>query len=225
MRDPLPLLTDAPTVRALAPMYRLKPGSVAEEAHAAAQLVSEVAERLRRLPRAYGEWRTFEPGPYFDLSPAQVALLTRLVERAATVHVVFFLDALLPAFQAVQSCAAQAALTTGSAEQDEMIYTTLTAHWQHMLDVINIARHHLHHDINFLALNSASEEQERWIRTNRSEQTNFTIPWASLERSATPTLTLSIDFPLPAFRQPGRKRRLMRTWQRLYGQTLDRTSQ
>jgi hypothetical protein len=145
------------------------------------------------------------------------------VERAATVHVTFCLDVLLPAFQNVHAYAAQVAMTTGSAEQDETIYTTLTAHWQRMLTVIGAARHHLHQDIGFLALNGASEQQERWIRVQRTKQ-GLAAPWASLERSATPTLTLSIDFPLPAFRQPGRKRRLMRTWQRLYGYTPDRTA-
>jgi hypothetical protein len=38
--------------RALAPMYRLTASSVEAEAHAAAKLVTEVAERLRRLKRA-----------------------------------------------------------------------------------------------------------------------------------------------------------------------------
>lgn len=211
-------------MRSLAPMYRLKPGSVAEEAQNAAQLVGEVAERLRRLPRAYGEWRTFEPGPYLDLTPPQLLLLTRLVERAATVHVVFCLDALLPAFQSVLTYAAQMALTAGSAEQDEMIYTTLTAHWQRMLDVIDATRNHLRHDIGYLALNGANEEQERWLRTKSTAPSDFVAPWTSLERSAAPTLTLSIDFPLPAFRQPGRKRRLMRTWQRLYGEAHGRSA-
>lgn len=219
-------------------MYRLKPGSVTEEAHAAVQLAGEVAERMRRLPRAYGEWRIFEPGPYFDLTPAQVALLTRIVERAATVHVVFFLDALLPAFQAVHAYAAQMAMAMGSTEQDEMIYATLAARWQRMLGVVDAARRHLHDDIRFLALNGAKEEQERWLGTQYLRQNlkqnlkqdmldiqqNMlaAAPWASPERSS--TLTLSIDFPLPAFRQPGRKRRLRRTWQRLYGDASERST-
>ena len=111
--------------RTLAPMYRLPAGSAAAEAHVAAQLTSEVAERLRRLRRAYGEWRAFEPGPYFDLTQAQVDLLTRVHERVATVHVVVFLDALLPAFQAIQSYAARFPALAGSAEHNDTVYATL----------------------------------------------------------------------------------------------------
>ena len=46
---------------------------------------------------------------------------------------------------------------------------------------------------------------------------NGSADWLLAGRRTLPTLTLTIDFPLPAFRQPGRKRRLMRTWRRLYG--------
>jgi hypothetical protein len=221
IRDPFSPVDGALEIHALAPMYRLSAGTVVEETHAATQVAGEVAERLRRLTRAYGEWRVFEPGPYFDLSPAQVSLLTRVVERASTVHVVFFVDALLPAFQAVQRYAAQVAMATGSAEQDETIHATLTGHWRRMLDVIEAARTHLSDDISFLAFSGAAEEQERWMRSQRSGRIDPVAPWSSLERSAVPTLTLSVDFPMPAFRQPGRKRRLLRMWQRLYGQTQD----
>jgi hypothetical protein len=203
--------------RTLAPMYRLTTGSVEAEAHAAAQLVTEVAERLRRLKRAYGEWRTFEPGPYFDLTPAQVALLTRVTERVATVHVLFYVDALLPAFQSVQLYAARFPVHRGSTEQSDMVYTTLASHWRRMLEVVTAVQQRLRHDIDFLALSAAAEEQERWAPAQRLTGTISDPPWCVQRRGDLPSLTLSIDFPLPAYRQPGRKQRLRRTWQRRFG--------
>jgi hypothetical protein len=216
MGAPVAPVDPALHVRTLAPMYRLPAGSPATEAHVAAQLTSEVAERLRRLRRAYGEWRAFEPGPYFDLTPAQVDLLTRVHERVATVHVVVFLDALLPAFQAIQSYAARFPALAGSAEQSDTVYATLAGHWERMLEVVHAARQHLHHDIGFLALNGAAEEHERWRTTLRSAAAGGAA-WATQTHRPFPSLTLSLEFPLPAYRQPGRKRRLRRTWQRLYG--------
>ena len=67
--------------RSLAPFYRLRPGSVEEEGRAAAQLAGDVAERLRRLRQAYGEWQQFEPGPYFDLTEEQAKEVLDLVDR------------------------------------------------------------------------------------------------------------------------------------------------
>ncbi len=198
-------------------MYRLGAGSLEAEAQAAAQLVTEVAERLRRLKRAYGEWHTFEPGPYFDLTPAQVALLTRVTERVATVHVLFYVDALLPAFQAVQLYAARFPAHHGSTEQSDMVYTTLASHWRRMLEVVTATQQRLRHDIGFLALSAAAEERERWTPAQRLTGAASDAPWCVQRRSDLPSLTLSIDFPLPAYRQPGRKRRLRRTWQRRFG--------
>lgn len=200
----------------LAPMYRLPAGAVAQEADAAAQLAAEVAERLRRLARAYGEWRLFEPGPYFDLTPAQVATLTRVTERVATVRVIVYLDALLPAFRTVATFAASTPAHMGSAEHSDMVYTTLTAHWERMLEVVHGARRRLHDNISFLAHNGAAEEQERWREAPRSGPGKTAGPWWATDWHAAPTLTLSIEFPLPAYRQPGRTRRLRRTWQRRY---------
>jgi len=216
-RVPLPPVDEALTPPALAPMYRLSAGSVAEEARAAAQLTGEVAERLRRLTRAYGEWRVFEPGPYFDLTPRQVELLTHIVERASTVHVVFYVDALLPAFQAVQNYAAQVAPHAGSVEHIETVHETLLERWRRLLEVIDGARAHLAEDVNFLGLSGARKEQERWLPMQHLAGLNGSADWLLAGRRTLPTLTLTLDFPLPAFRQPGRKRRLMRTWRRLYG--------
>ena len=224
--NPLPPWDEALAQHTLAPMYRLSASSIVDEIQSATRLVGEVTERLRRLARAYGEWRVFEPGPYFDLTPAQVALLTRVVERAATVHVVFFVDVLLPSFQAAYQTAARMSLSVNaSAEQHEMIYATLTGHWQRMLEIIDGTRTEMQHDISFLAFNGAAEEQARWAHVSPNTITGSTAPWALTPASALPTLTLAVDFPLPAFRQPGRKRRLMRTWQRLYRQPANRKYQ
>lgn len=207
--------------RLLAPMYRLPAGSIDVESHAAAQLVSEVAERLRRLRRAYGEWHTFEPSPYFDLTPTQTALLTRVTERVTTVHVTFYVDALLPAFQNVQLYAARFPAHTGSTEHSDMIYTTLASHWQRMLAVVDAVQQRLRHDIDFLALSAAAEEQERWIAHRHLAGASNDQPWGAQGNHRLPSLTLSIEFPLPAYRQPGRKRRLRRTWQRRFGFPAD----
>lgn len=203
--------------RTLAPMYRLTAGSVDAEAQAAAQLVTAVAERLRRLKQAYGEWRTFEPGPYFDLTPAQVAQVTRVTERVATVHVLFYIDALLPAFQSVQLYAARFPAHHGSTEHSDMVYTTLASHWRRMLEVVTAVQQRLRHDIDFLARSAAAEERERWMPAQRLTGATSVPPWCVHRRGDLPSLTLSIDFPLPAYRQPGRKRRLRRTWQRRFG--------
>jgi len=188
------------------------------------RLVGETAERLRRLTRAYGEWRVFEAGPYFDLTVAQAGLLTRVVERAATVHVVFYVDALLPSFQDAHRTAAQAAMqAAASVEHDEMIYRMLAGQWRRLLEVIDTVRTALAHDINFLAFNGAMEEQARWAHVQHGAPGSPIAPWTLTPACALPTLTLSVDFPIPAFRQPGRKRRLMRTWQRLHRWPTDRT--
>ena len=77
----------------LTPMYRVQHGEVDQEAVSAARLVSDLAERLRRLAGAYGEWQEFEVEPYFDLYGEQAELLVRISERVSTVHITFFVDA------------------------------------------------------------------------------------------------------------------------------------
>ena len=193
-------------------MYRLVAGSVADEAHAAAQLVNEVGERMRRLAGAYGEWHLFEPGPYFDLSPAQVARLIHLSERVATVHAVFYVDPLLPAFQDTHALAV-ASLRPALAGVDAGGVEALVERWRRMVAVVDLARRHLSEDIAFLSLNAGIDEQERWARLAPVVAERGT-PWHASGRLALPSLTLAVDFPLPAFRQPGRLRRLRRSRQR-----------
>jgi len=196
----------------LVPMYRLAPGSVEEEAHAAAVLVGEVGKRMQRLTQAYGEWQLFEPVPYFDLAPAQVEQLTQISERVSSVHAFFFVDALLPAFQAVHDCAVAAfQLAAAGLSADWM--DDLVARWHRLIAVIALTRCHLSEDIAFLSLNAGIEEQARWSAMAPHEPDRAT-PWHTTGHLALPTLTLMVDFPLPAFRQSGRLRRLRRSHQR-----------
>jgi len=193
-------------------MYRLAPGSVEEEAHAAAMLVGAVGERMQRLTQAYGEWQFFEPVPYFDLAPAQVERLTHISERVSTVHAVFFVDPLLPAFQSVYDCAIAtfqpnpAGLKAG--RLDELI-----ERWRRLIAVLHLSRRHLSEDVAFLSLNAGIEEQERWAAVAPRRPDRDT-PWHTTGRLMLPTLTLAVEFPLPAFRQSGRLRRLRRSHQR-----------
>lgn len=196
----------------LVPMYRLAPGTVEDEAHAAAQLVNEVGERMRRLAGAYGEWRLFEPGPYFDLSPAQVERLIHLSERVSTVHAIFFVDPLLPAFRTAHASAITA-FQRAAAGFDASGLDEMMERWRRLIAVVDLARRHLSEDIAFLSLNAGIEEQERWARLVPVAAERGT-PWHGSGRRALPSLTLSVDFPLPAFRQPGRLRRLRRSRQR-----------
>lgn len=196
----------------LVSMYRLASGTVQDEAHAAAQVVNEVGERMRRLARAYGEWHLFEPGPYFDLSPAQVARLIHLSERVSTVHAVFYVDPLLPAFQAAYRAGTTAILPV-QAGTDPDYQDNLADYWRRLVEVVDLARRHLSEDIAFLSLNAGIDEQERWARAVEIIPERAT-PWHAAGRKAFPSLTLAVDFPLPAFRQPGRLRRLRRSRQR-----------
>jgi len=210
--NPIPPAGATLDAQQLVPMYRLAPGTVEDEAHAAAQLVNEVGERMRRLAGAYGEWRLFEAGPYFDLSPAQVALLIHLSERVSTVHAVFFVDPLLPAFQAAHACAT-ATFQRAAAGFDASGLDEMAEQWRRMISVVDLARRHLSEDVAFLSLNAGIEEQERWAVAVPSIPERA-LPWHATGRLALPTLTLAVDFPLPAFRQPGRVRRLRRSHQR-----------
>ena len=76
---------------------------VNEEAQAAATIVGDVAERLRRLGTAYGEWKHFDAPAYFDIPQPQADLLLTVVERVSSVYVHFQMDLLLPSFGAAES--------------------------------------------------------------------------------------------------------------------------
>jgi hypothetical protein len=200
----------------LTPMYRISGDSILQEATAAAHLVSDLAERLRRLAAAYGEWRTFEPEPYFDLYGEQAQLLVHIAERVSTVHVAFYVDALLPSFQAAVDCLAHelapARFQNGAFA---LAQAAMSERWSRLLAVLQAAREQLAHDTGFLAFNGANEERSRWRAAWQVPPPAGLAPLLAPPLLATPTLTLTIEFPLPAYRQPGRLRRLRRARQRL----------
>jgi hypothetical protein len=210
----------APTPPVLQPhlltaMYRVPGGEVEQEAAAAARLVGDVAERLRRLADAYGEWREFEAEPYFDLFGEQADLLVRVSERVSTVHIMFYADALLPSFQTAVD---YLALEMGPARFHNGAYdlaqAVMAGHWQRLVAVIVQTRAHLAHDAGFLGANGADEERSRWRAVWQTAAPPGLLPALAPSLTATPTLTLSVEFPLPAYRQPGRLRRLRRARQR-----------
>ena len=206
----------------LTPMYRVQHGELDQEAISAARLVSDLAERLRRLAGAYGEWQEFEVEPYFDLYGEQAELLVRVSERVSTVHITFFVDALLPSFQAAVDCLA---LELAPARFQNGAYAavqaTMSARWLRLLAVIQQTREHLADDAGFLATNGSGEERSRWRQAWQTATPEGLLPVLAPSLAETPTLTLSTEFPLPAYRQPGRLRRLRRAQQR----RLRRTSQ
>ena len=64
-----------------------------------AEGVAILAERLRRLPRAYPHWHRFDPAAYFDLHPRQVTAMVRIEALGATLDVTLYADLLSPAFR------------------------------------------------------------------------------------------------------------------------------
>jgi hypothetical protein len=201
----------------LVPMYQVPDRADGEEAVAAAHVVSAISERLRRLATAYAEWDTFDAPAYFDLSEAHSADMVRLVERVSTVHVVFFADLLLPSFQRAAAFWADSFAPAFAQMRSEpqtaahlyhCLQPEMVKHWQQLLNVIHLSRTVLAEDVGFLSANGANEERSHW-------RTSWNVPARpGLDASLTPllaevpTLTLTFDFALPAYRQPGRLRRL-----------------
>lgn len=205
--------------RALVPMYCIAPSSPepSAEAAATAQVVVTVADRLRRLTRAYGEWTDFDAQAYFDLTPRQAAGLLEITERVTSVHLTFFIDALLPSFRSGldywRNHFQPGYLFTRQDPRPAFFNETqpeMVARWQRLLAVTHHTRRLLADDPAFWAMNAANDERLRYRWAWRGRPAPG-IDSALLPRlTDVPTLTLSIDFPLPAYRQPGRLRRLRR---------------
>jgi hypothetical protein len=219
------LLRHTPVVQ----MYHVSAGpageqSVQHEAQSAAHMLMAVAERLRRLRAAYGAWRHFDSCAYFDLTEAQTERLVHLSERVTMVHVVFFADALLPSFQAAEAfwqetfrpdyLQLRSHLRNGERPLEPVMsfadrsQPQMTEHWRRLVAVIRATRALLDNEISFWASNGSSDERARW----RWAWATDPAPGISAELlpmlAQTPTLTLATDFPLPTYRQPGRRRRL-----------------
>ena len=213
----------------IVPVYQVSPGSagnhsVQHEAQSAANMLMAVAERLRRLRAAYGAWRHFDAAAYFDLTEPQLNRLVQVSERVTMVHVVFCADALLPSFQASEAFCQESfrpdylelrshlrngerplepVMAFADRSQPQMI-----EHWQRLVATIRATRALLDNEISFWASNGSGEERARW----RWAWTGEAAPGIAAELTPAlakiPTLTLATDFPLPTYRQPGRRRRL-----------------
>lgn len=210
-------------------MYHVSAGSVGNqsvehEAQSAAHMLMAVAERLRRLRSAYGAWRSFDACAYFDLTEVQTNRLVHISERVTMVHVVFFADVLLPSFQIAEAFWQESyrpdylelrshlrvgerplepVMTFADRSQPQMI-----EHWQRLVAVIRATRALLDNEISFWAANGSSDERARWRWAWATEPAPGIHPALLPPLAQTPTLTLAVDFPLPTYRQPGRRRRL-----------------
>lgn len=208
----------------LAPMYRVNGGNRGgNEVDAAAHVLSEVVDRIRRLNDAYGEWAHFDGPAYFDLSVAQAACLLRLSERVTTVHLTFYADLLLPSFQQLLTYWAETFVPAYDARNQDVatyeafvntVQPTLVDLWQEALRVTAQTRRLLLADVSFLAVNGGQEERSRWRQWWDRSPAPGLDPRLTLALGQLPTLTLSLDFPLPAHRQPHRLRRLRRSRER-----------
>lgn len=204
--------------RALAQVYRLggNGDDLAAEASAAAHVVRHLADRLRRLPQAYGEWAAFDAPAYFDFSAVQSAQIVTIAERVTTVHVAVFADLLLPSFQrAVTAFAAYAAAHArlhGIVEEVERFFDhaqpAMLDAWAAAVATVDQARDQLADDAGYLGLNGAAEERWRWSAAWQQPAAPGVDASLLPAPAGVPTLTLITDFPLPAWRQPGRRRRL-----------------
>ena len=215
-------------------MYQVSPGtaeySVQQEAQSAAYMLIAVAERLRRLRSAYGAWRHFDAPAYFDLTVPQTERLVQISERVTMVHLLFYADALLPSFQRAEAFwqasfrphylelrnhlrsgekPLEPVLAFAERSQPQMI-----EHWQRLVAVIRATRTLLDNEIGFWASNGGSDERARWRWAWAVDAAPGIDALLLPPLAQTPTLTLATDFPLPIYRQPGRRRRLAERNQR-----------
>jgi hypothetical protein len=214
----------------LVPVYQVADGSVEQEISAAAETIGVVADKLRRLVGAYGEWRHFDAPAYFDLFPEQTALLLHISERVSTVHVTFYADLLLPTFRRAERIwaeeffpayqAARPFTRTGKRPSVymehfvEMDQPKLLAYWERLWAVVNGARQILSDDIGFLASSGGSDERNRWRATWPLHPAAGLDSRLLPDLETIPTVTLTMIFPMPIHRQSGRMRRLRRMWER-----------
>lgn len=189
-------------------MYRIEPG--AGEVAGTVRAIEDIGERLRRLGSAYGEWQHFEPEPYFDLRPHQAAVLLHIAERVSTVHAVCFVDTLLPSFQAALRFFLDAYVPARRAGDDVLVSAVMVDKWQQLTGVLRSVRDALTGDAAFLGMNASGEERSRWAAYWQGPLPSGSPATLTPALAETPTLTLAVTFPLPAYRQPGRLRRLRR---------------
>jgi hypothetical protein len=199
----------------------------------AAHTVGEIADKLRRLAQAYGEWSPFDAPAYFDLYPRHARLFLSVSERVSSVHVTFYADLLLPSFRRAERYwateffpAYQAGRPRAKLRAEDSAYAThfhqiaqpkMVAYWQRAQGVIRQVRAQLSDDITFLAATGGAEERAFWQRSWPPQPPRGLDPRLLPSLESVPSLTLTVSFPLPAHRQPGRIRRLRRIWERGLG--------
>jgi hypothetical protein len=173
---------------------------------------------MGRLRGAYGEWRTFDAPAYFDLTEEQCSLLLEVNERVTGVHILAHVDLLLPSMQETiafwMRMGATSPATSDSTPEEieryaQQILPELMRRWERTVAVAQATRALLAGDADYLAANGAAEERWRWQAREVRARGN-TSALASTPIAQIPTLALTIDFPLPAWRQAGRLRRLQR---------------
>lgn len=198
--------------------------SVQSEAQSAAHMLVAVADRLRRLRGAYGAWRHFDACAYFDLTAPQLERLVQVHERVTMVHVLFYADALLPSFQSAEAfwqenfrpdyLDLRYHLRNGDYPLSPMMafadrsQPQMLEHWQRLQAVIRATRALLDNEVGYWAANGSSDERARWRWAWATDPAPGIHADLLPSLAQTPTLTLAVDFPLPTYRQPGRRRRL-----------------
>ena len=221
--------TDVFNTRLLSPAYHVQNHVGAREVQTAVTTIAQVANKLRRMARAYGEWQEFDIPAFFDLWPEHAPHLVHVEERVSTVNVTFFADQLLPSFQRAEQYWAQeffAAYQTArpplNASADSSSFTAhflefeqpkMRAYWDKLISIMAETRSTLWNDIDFLAATAGGEEKALWQWAWAGPSPPGLDPRLLPPLQQLPTLTLGVEFPLPASRQPGRVRRLRRTWE------------
>lgn len=221
--------TEIFTARSLSPAYLVQNQIGAREVQTAVTTIAQVADKLRRMARAYGEWQEFDIPAFFDLWPEHAPCLVNLEERVSTVNVTFFADLLLPSFQRAEQYwaqeffpAYQTARPPLNASAESSSFTAhflefeqpkMRAYWEKLMAVMAETRRALWNDIDFLAATAGGEEKAYWQWAWRGPASPGLDGGLLPPLQQLPTLTLGVEFPLPASRQPGRVRRLRRTWE------------
>ncbi len=216
------------TADSLVETYRISTGDWQEEVDSAVHVIGTIADRLRRLATAYGQWGVFDRNAFFDMQPTQASLLLRLSERVSTVHAIFYADLLLPSFQRVEQYWVEEFFPAFHSAYPfyqqpdrrssynvhflEIAQPKMQAYWKRLIQVVTATQTVLRSDPSFLAAAGGGEERDRWRHAWAMEPAPGLASDLLPDLATLPTLTLSVTFPLPVHRQTGRMRRLRRTW-------------
>ena len=230
--------------RPLAPAYRVRAGGADEDrARFLARCVNVLADRLARLPRAWGEWDEFDAPAFFDLYPEQAEVLLSIRQTRSAVRVTVYADVLSPAFQEAETYwvehvvpalhVAQPALFAhaGPASLDgvgeawaEMLAREIGPEMERRLyraaREIERARGLLYEWglVDFLITSAAWEERYR-VAASRNGHVDARL-WERLR--LVPTLTLEIAFSLVPESARLRRRALMRWYRRPWSRSRAR---